>query len=58
VPRQDRAEMGDDQVILALDTADICLAATEDLGNMMKQGFLNLARARYSMGQTKVSAVF
>ncbi len=46
--------MQDDQVIQALDTADAYLAATEDLGSMMKQGFLNLARARYSMGRTKV----
>lgn len=47
--------MQEDGVIHALDTADAYLAAAEDLGNMMKLGFLNLARARYSMGRSKVS---
>lgn len=47
--------MQEEDVIYALDTADSYLAAAEDLGNMMKLGFLNLARARYSMGRSKVS---
>jgi hypothetical protein len=49
--------MDDQRFIGVLDATDDYLTAINELQAALKSGFFNLARARYSMGPTKVQPV-